>query len=63
MITLRFFKDNKQIFATDCEIEPKITSTCVLKKKQYQVDAVRYVFEGNTNYIRLDVSEQGESKN
>ena len=62
MITLRFFKDNKQIFATDCEIEPKITSTCVLKKKQYQVDAVRYIFEENSNYIRLDVSEQQEKE-
>jgi hypothetical protein len=62
MITLKFFKDNRQIFALDCELEPKLSSTCIIKKKQFQVNMVRYVFDGNSNFIRLDVSEQKEQE-
>ena len=63
MITLIFFENGKRIAAFDTELEPKIASTSTIKKKLYQVDAVRYVFEGNSNYIRLDVTEQQENKN
>ena len=58
MITLRFFENGKQLAAYDTELEPKIANTCIVKDKQYQVDSVRFVFENNCSYLRLDVTEQ-----
>jgi hypothetical protein len=62
MITLRFFQYNKQIAAFDTELEPNIKSTIQLKGKMYTVDSVRYVYDTNSSYLRLDVSKQAEIK-
>jgi hypothetical protein len=60
MITLRFFKDNEQIFALDTELQPDIKNTCEIKGKVYTVDVVRFVYDVKSSYLRLDVSEQKE---
>jgi hypothetical protein len=62
MITLIFFENGKRIAAYDTELEPEIATTCIVKGKQYQVDSVRFVFESNCSYLRLDVTGQQESK-
>ena len=62
MITLRFFENGNQIAAFDTELEPKIATTCIVKGKQYQVNTVRFVFENNCSYLRLDVTEQQEKE-
>lgn len=62
MLTLKFYHNDKMIAAFDTELEPKITSTCSIKGKEYKVDSVRFVFETNCSFLRLDVTEQQESK-
>ena len=62
MLLLRFFSNGSQIFAIDCELEPTIASTCQIKNKMYTVDSVSYVYDVKGSFLRLDVTEQQESK-
>jgi len=62
MLTIRFYEEGKPLFAIDCELEPTIASTCQIKNKMYTVDSVRYVYDVKGSFLRLDVTEQQESK-